>query len=103
MLSRLGLIFSGTHDIRDKGHMDKQAVFSSHFQGELTNRLQKRLAFDIACGSADFCDDDICFRFFPDGVNEILDFIRDMRNYLYRLSQIVSMSLFVENIPVDFA
>ncbi len=59
VLGRLGFVFIGTADIGNKCYMNKQAVFPSDFQGNLPDRLQKRLSFDVSDGPAHFCDDHI--------------------------------------------
>ncbi len=84
MLSRLGLVLVRTVQKRHQSNMDKQAVLSSDFERDLTNRFQKRLRFDIADRSADLGNDHVRISLLSHAVNKILDLVRDVRNDLHR-------------------
>ena len=82
--------------------MDIEAVFLAHVERELANGFEKRLAFDVADGSADFGDDDIDAghgRFGQRG----LDFIGDMRNDLNGLAQEFAAAFFFDDREIDLA
>ncbi len=66
--------------------MNVQAVFSAHFRAHLADCFQKRLAFNIADGAADFRNDYIRVGFFAYCVDKFFDFVGDMGNDLYRLA-----------------
>lgn len=44
--------------------MYKKAVFSAHFEGNLSNGLKKGLRLDVAYGAADLGDNNICIGLF---------------------------------------
>ena len=100
MLCGLGFVFIGTRQIGNIGHMHEYAVFTSHFQGDLPDAFQKRQTLDVTRGAADFRDDEICLRMASCLYDEILDFIRHMRDHLYGFSQIFSVPFLVDDIPV---
>ena len=52
--------------------MYKKAVFSAHFEGNLSNGLKKGLRLDVAYGAADLGDNNICIGLFSYAVNEFL-------------------------------
>ena len=78
MLGRFGFMFARRLDVGHQGNMDKEAVFASHLLGYLTNGLQKGLRFDITCGAANLCDDDVGVGLFADAIDERLDLIGDV-------------------------
>ena len=56
MLRRFGLQFTGRLQVGDQGQVDVEAVLLADIERELANRFQKRQAFDVADGTADFGD-----------------------------------------------
>ena len=84
VLGGFGFVFTGCLQIRNQGHMNIKGVFTAHFMSYLTDSFDKRLAFYITDGSADFRNDNIRIRFFTYIINETLDFIGNVRNGLYR-------------------
>ena len=84
VLRRFGLMLFRSAQVRNQRHMDKQAVFPPDLQGDLPDRLNKRLRFDIADGSSDLGDDHICPGLFAHRINKILDLIGDMGDHLDR-------------------
>ncbi len=83
--------------------MYEQAVVIPHLEGNLTDRLQKRLAFNVARSSADLGDQHVGSAFFCPCINKILYLACDMRDDLYGLSQIAAFSLPAQHIPVNSA
>lgn len=83
--------------------MDKQTILRSHFVPNLSDSLQEWLGFDVACGSTDFCDDDICPAGLATGVDEVLYFICDVRNDLDSASKVFTISLFLKDVPIYFS
>ena len=87
MLGRLGLQFTGRADIRNEGDVDVQDVVAADFLLDLTNGFQERQAFNVADGTADFRNDDIGIVVVADAIDAVLDFIRNVRNNLYRMAR----------------
>ena len=102
MLSRFRFMFIRTTQERHQSYMDKQAIFLSYFQRNLSCRFQKWLGFDITNGTANFCNDNICIGLFPYLIDKFLDFICDMRNDLYGRAKVCPTSFFIQYIPINF-
>ena len=83
--------------------MDEKAVFLAHLNAYLTDSLKEGLAFDIAHGTADLGDDDIRIGILTHCVDEGLYLICDMRDYLNRLTQVISVALLFEHVGVYLA
>ena len=79
--------------------MHEQRAGGTQLQFELSNRLEKRLAFDIARGATDFNDRHIGA--FSTVNDPALDLIGDVGNDLYRTTQIITPALFAEHGVVD--
>ena len=77
-------MFVRTAEERNKCNMNKETVFLADFKRDLSYRLKKRLALDIADCAADLGDNHICVCLFTYTVNKILDLVGDMGNYLNR-------------------
>ena len=100
MLRGLGFEFVRTRNIRHQGDVNETAVLPSHFPRYLTDRLDERLAFDVARRPADFRDDHVRVRRLSDVVNKRLYLVGYMRNYLHRLAEIFPAALFVQDVPI---
>ena len=103
MLGGLGFVLAGALNIGHQRDMHEQAVMAANLQRNLADCLQKGLAFNIAGSAADFGDDHVRIGFFAYGVDEVFDFIGNMRNNLNGFAQIFPVSLFSKNVPVHFA
>ncbi len=72
--------------------MDIDCAVAWQFVAELTNSFEERHGFDIANRTADFAQHEIiiviAFK------NEVLDFIRDVRNDLNRRTEIIAAAFF---------
>ena len=84
--------------------MDIQAVVPSHLGAHLADGLQKRLAFNIAHGAADFGDNNVgrVLRA-GNGEDAILDFVGNVGNDLHRRAQILAPAFPVDDGLVDTA
>ena len=82
--------------------MDVQDVVAADFLLDLTNSFQERQAFNVADGTADFRNDDIGIVVVADAIDAVLDLIRNVRNDLYRMAQIITAPFFLKNGPIDF-
>ena len=80
--------------------MDEHAVFTTAFERNLSDRLEKRQAFNIADGAPNFSDDNIGVSIIELQHN-LFDFIRDMRNDLDSFPQKLSSSFLVDNRLID--
>ena len=89
VLRRLGLEFACSLEVRHQSQVDKASVFDTDFKTELPCRFEERERFNIACNTADFAQDNVCAAF---GCRAecILDFVRDVRNDLYRTAQVMA-------------
>ncbi len=103
VLGRLGLMLIAAGQEGNQGHVDKDGVPAALFETDLTGGLEKGLALDVAGGAADLGDHDIGVRLFAHAVDKVLDLLRDMRNDLDRLAQVLTAALLVQDIPVDLA
>src|SRR5687768_18551792 len=99
MLRGLGFELLRGLQIRHKRQMDIEAVFLSHVQRELPNRLQERQALDVAHRAANFGDDDVdaALPFVAKLADHALYFVRDVRNHLYGLAQKFAAALLVDH------
>ena len=102
VLGRLGLQFTGSSDIRNEGDVNVQDVVAADFFLDLADSFQERQAFNVADGTADFRNDDIGIVVVTDAIDAILDFIRNVRNNLYRVAQIIAATFFLKDRPVNF-
>ena len=81
--------------------MDKEAVLPAHLQGDLPDRLQEGLGFDVADGAADLGDDHVGVGLTAHAVDEFLDLVGDMGDHLDRRAKVFSPALLVQHVPVD--
>ena len=103
VLGRLTLELAGAGNIRHERDVDKAAVFAPHLAGDLTDRLEERLALDVARRPADLGNDDVGARRFSDLIDKGLDLVRDVRDDLHRLTEILARALLGEHVPIHFA
>ena len=99
MLRRLGLQLTARRQPRQQRQMHKDALPAWLVLCELADRLEKGQALDITDGAADLAQHEIDF--VVAGVDEILDFVGDMRNHLNRLAEIVAAPFVFEHVGVD--
>ena len=100
VLRRLRLQFSGGGEVGDVGQMHADRLLSQ-FPFQLSDGFQERLAFNVADGAADFCDDEIIFVLLAQIEHVAFDFIGDVRDDLNGFSEIVPSALFVDDALVD--
>ena len=107
VLRRLRFEFTGSRQERNERHVDKSDVRASEVVAHLASRLEERLRFDVADGTADFSDDNV--RTIPVLIrlslttHHILDLIRDMRNNLNGIAQILTTTFLGDNRGVHLA
>ena len=78
--------------------MNIQCVLPADLQAYLADRLNKGLALDIADCAADLRDHHVRVRLFADPVDEVLDLIRDMRDDLYRRSEVAALAFPLQHV-----
>ena len=103
VLRGLGFVFSAGLQVGYQGDVDIQGVLPADLQAHLADRLDERLALNVADGTADFGDHDIRVGFFGYAVNEALDLIRNMGNRLYGASQVAAFPFLPDDVRVDLA
>ena len=80
--------------------MYKTAVIPADFPCNLTDSLYKRLAFDIAYCTADFRYYNVRGSSLAYVVNKSLDFVCNVRNNLYGLTEVFAVAFLVKNVPI---
>ena len=78
--------------------MNVEPVVLSDLVTDLTNRLDKRLAFDIAYCAADFGNYNVGVGLFADGIDKTLNLVGDVRNNLNRFAEVFSAAFLCENV-----
>ncbi len=101
-LRGLGFQLPGSLDVRNQGDMNEDGVFPSDFMLKLPDRFQKRLAFNVADGSADFDNGDMGLFGGKIAVKPAFDFVCDMRDYLNGSAAVISPPFFLQHRPVHF-
>ena len=103
VLGGLGFVLVAAAQEGDQRHMDEERVLLSLLQADLPGGLQKGLALDIAGRAADLGDDHVGLRRLSDAIDEVLDLLRDVRDDLHRLAEVLAAPLLVEHVPVHLA
>ena len=100
VLGRFGFQFAGCCKIGYISKVYAQGVFTQ-FPFQLADAFQVRKRLDVAYRTTDFGNYEIEFIFVAQQLYITLDFIRNVRDYLNGLSQIIAAALFVDNAFVD--
>ena len=95
VLGGLGLVLTRRAQVGHQGEVDVQAIVAAQLRTQLADGLQKRQAFNVAHGAADF-DDGHVWRViaFSQRKHHALNLIGDVGNHLHRGAQIVAVALF---------
>ena len=101
-LCRFRFQLLGCFQIRNQGHMDQNGIFMAYVVLELTDGLQERLTLNIADGSAYLYNSDPVLVLLFGPIEPALDLICDVRNHLYGAPAVISVTLFLQNRPVNF-
>ena len=80
-----------------------QRVFTTHFEADLANGLDKGLAFDVADRAADFGDDHVGICLLAHAIDKVFYFIGDMRDRLYGRAEISALPFFLDHSRINFA
>ena len=73
-----------------------------YFVLELTDCLEERLALDVADGTADFNDGNVCLLGSKVPVKAALDLVCNVRDDLYGTSALIAAAFLLKNRPVYF-
>ena len=103
VLGRLRLVLAGAFEVRHERDVDEDRILAANLQRNLADRLEERLAFDIARRAADLRDDHVRIRLVAHAVDEALDLVRDVRNDLHGLAEVFAAALLVQHVPVHLA
>ncbi|MNH95387.1 hypothetical protein D3C73_480280 [compost metagenome] len=97
VLSRLGLHFTGSLDIRDQSNVNIHHVLASNITLDLADGFQERQTFDIPNRAPDLCNHDIRASFAASTVDTFFDLIRNMGNNLNCTPEILTTALFTDD------
>ena len=92
-LSWLGLKLLRSCKIRNKCYVDEYGILMSYFMLELSDRLYERLAFDISDCTTYFDDSYMHIIRNVISVEAALNFVCDVRDYLYCTTAVISTTL----------
>ena len=93
MLRGLGLQLAGGADERSQGDVHEGHVLLAHLVAELADGLQERQALDVPDRAADLHDGDVGLLHGGVGADAFLDLVRDVRDDLHGLSEVVPAPL----------
>ena len=99
MLGWFGLQFARARDEGQQRQVNVDGVLARKVVLDLTDRLEKRQALDVADGAADLAEHEIKLVIAVE--NEILDRIRDVRDHLDRGAKIVAAALLGEDVLIN--
>ncbi|MBG9885585.1 hypothetical protein ABE10_03070, partial [Bacillus toyonensis] len=104
VLGGLGLLLSRRTHERHEGDVDEEDVLPAQLMTDLTGGLDERLGLDVADRAADLCDDDVRLRGLV-GLqpHPTLDLVRDVRDDLDRVAEILATALLGDHLRVDLA
>ncbi|MNO99707.1 hypothetical protein D3C76_914830 [compost metagenome] len=97
MLSRFSFHFTCSFNVWNERYMNIHHILTTDVALDLTNGFQERQALDITDSSANFRNNYIRTRFTASAEDTLFNFVRDMRNNLYRSAQIFTAAFFANN------
>ena len=102
VLRGLGLQFAGSGQVGDVGQVDDDGV-AAQFPLQLADALQVGQGLDVAHGAANLGDDEVELVFVAQLLDVALDFVRDVRDDLNGLAQVVAAAFLIDNALIDAA
>ena len=102
VLRRLGLDFPDHPEVRNQREMHEQRVAVADFLSELANGFKKRQTLDVADSAADLGDHHV-HAGRRQGAHRILDLVGDMRHYLNRAAEEITVAFLGDDRPVNLA
>ena len=103
VLGRLRLQLAGRVDVRDERDVDVEDVLCARLAPELADRLQERQRLDVADRPADLADHDVGVALLGRAADPVLDLVRDVRDHLDGLAEVVALALAAEHAVPDAA
>src|SRR5579864_449223 len=103
VLGRLGLELAGRTYVRQQRQVYEQGAIALQLAMDLAQRLQKRLAFDVADGAAHLGDDDLRIGLAGHALDSLFDLIGHVRYDLDRAAEEVAATLAANDGRVDLA
>ena len=101
LLRRLRLLLAhGPHDGHE-GRVHEQDVLLPDLLPELADGFEEGHPFDVSDRPTNLDEDDVGVLLLPDLAEQGLDLIRDVRDDLHGLSEVVASTLFLNDRPVD--
>ena len=94
------LLADGTHD-GHKGRVHEQDILLPDLLAELADRFEEGHPLDVSDRPTNLDEDDVGVFLLPDLAEQGLDLIRDVRDDLHGLSEVVASTLFLNDRPVD--
>ena len=100
VLRGLGLQLTARADVRQQRDVQEEAAVPADLVPDLADRLEEGQAFDVADRAADLGDDDVDVR--AAHVQDAgLDLVRDVRDDLHRVTQVLAAALLGDDARVD--
>ena len=96
-LCGLGFLFVYAGGYRNVGEVHKNGVVVADFVTQLSSRLDVELVFEVAHGSTDFDEQYIGLLLVRNSVKLFLDEVGYVRDELHRMSEVITVALFLEN------
>ncbi len=97
LLRRFRLLLpDGPHDGHE-GRVDEQDVLLADLLPELADGFEEGHPFDVSDRPADLDEDDVGVLFLPDLAEQGLDFVRDVRDDLHRLPEVVAATFLLDH------
>src|SRR5690606_9693187 len=103
LLGWLRLQLAGRAQLRQQGHVDEKVVAAAELASHLADRLDERLALDVADRAAHLTDHDVGFVLSRCQADATLDLVGDVRDDLDRAAQVVATSLLGGHAGVDLS
>src|SRR5438445_1065099 len=101
LLRRLRLLFANRPHDGHEGRVDEQDVLLPDLLTELADGFEEGHAFDVSHRPTDLDEDDVGVLLLPDLAEQALDLIRDVRDDLHGLSEVVASTFLLNDRPVD--
>jgi hypothetical protein len=97
VLRRFGLDLAGGADHGQERDVNIERVFAAEIVAHLANGLEEGRRLDVADGAADLDEHDVGRAALGDQADAALDFVRDVRDDLNRLAEVIAAALLRQN------
>ena len=103
LLGGLRFQFARRFDERDERDMDEHGVPLARLEQVLANGFEKGQTFDVARRAADFDDGNIGLALVGQRADARFDFVRDVRDDLHGLAEVIAAALAGQDVFVDLS